>query len=322
MVDQLPSVETCRACGAPIHEPRDLFNGLCQNCAAPQAAWSPPSQPSVVAYPAYGQYVAGQGWQAASPPDPDHPRWGAPTGIGVWLFSIVAMIVVQLVLILAWYLLDRSRGLPVPEPSNAEALKEWLMTPRLLMVQILYATLAAHLLTLAGCWAVVTKLRQQPFLASLGWHWAGRSPFYWLAVAVGIFIALFAADIVFEKFLPQSEPPFSEMLKKSHQLRIAIACLATFSAPFIEELVYRGVLYSGLRKRFGTVASVMAVIILFVGVHVPQYWGAWASIAGLTLLSLVLTVVRAKTKSLLPSIMIHFVNNFIVSVFIVAGIAG
>jgi len=59
------------------------------------------------------------------------------------------------------------------------------------------------------------------------------------------------------------------------------------------------------------------VTLLFVGVHVPQYWGAWASIAGLLLLSVVLTIVRATSKTLLPCIVIHFINNAVASLIIV-----
>jgi len=118
--------------------------------------------------------------------------------------------------------------------------------------------------------------------------------------------------------LPQSEEnSFTELLKSSAKVRIAIAVLATFTAPVVEEAVYRGVLYSGLRKTFGVAPTVLLVTLMFAGVHVLQYMGAWVSLAGLTLLSLALTLIRARTKSILPCVAIHTVNNAFFAVLIV-----
>ena len=181
-----------------------------------------------------------------------------------------------------------------------------------------YSTIFAHLLTVLFCWAIVTHLRKQPFFESLGWNWAGLSPLFWLLISIAVFIGIGLVNrFVFQRFLPERETPFDQLLKSGPQVRIAIAILASFSAPLVEEIVYRGVIFGGLRKRFSAVTTVIIVTLLFAGVHVPQYLGAWASVAGLMLLSLVLTAVRAKSKSLLPCILIHFINNAIVSLVIV-----
>ncbi len=190
------------------------------------------------------------------------------------------------------------------------------MTPRLLLVQV-YSTLAAHFVTLAFCWMMVKRVWKQPFLKSLGWDWAGRSALYWSLVSVGIIISIIIADQFFIKVLPQKETSFDELLKSSQQVRMAVALLATLSAPIIEEIIYRGLLYSRFEKVIGVVKTVISVTVLFAAVHALQYWGAWASMAGLTMLSLILTIVRAKTKSILPCVVIHFVNNFFFSILIV-----
>ena len=52
--------------------------------------------------------------------------------------------------------------------------------------------------------------------------------------------------------------------------------------------------------------------------HVPQYWPNIAVISSITLLSVALTVLRARTGRLLPCIAVHFVFNGIQSVIIVA----
>lgn len=100
------------------------------------------------------------------------------------------------------------------------------------------------------------------------------------------------------------------------RVRVAIAVLATFTAPLVEETVYRGVLFSSLRRSLGLVGTVVLVTVMFTGVHVLQYMGAWVTIAGLTLLSLALTLIRARTKSVLPCVLIHTVNNAFFAVLI------
>lgn len=125
------------------------------------------------------------------------------------------------------------------------------------------------------------------------------------------------ATQVLSRFLPQSEEnSFTDLLKSSMRVRVAIAVLATFTAPLVEETVYRGVLFSSLRRSLGLVGTVVLVTLMFAGVHVLQYLGAWVTIAGLTLLSLALTLIRARTKSILPCVLIHTVNNAFFAVLI------
>jgi membrane protease YdiL (CAAX protease family) len=250
------------------------------------------------------------------PPDPDRPLWGPMSGIGVWLLSVAAVIVIPVVAVLVWYLIQSARGVPLPDLGARDELLAWLKSPDLLLVQVL-STIIAHAITIAICWAVVTKLGARPFWASLGWNWAGHSVWYWLVFSACIIVGLLMVSQLLSRVLPQSEDnAFADLLKSSRQVRIAIAALATFTAPLVEEAVYRGVLFSALRRHLGLIATVLVVTVMFAGVHVLQYWGAWVSIAGLVLLSLTLTVIRAGTKSILPCVMIHTLNNAFFSVVI------
>ena len=313
MVDQLSPPDVCHRCGTPLNANRvstESTDVLCDMCVQNRdVSWQPTDNPATVApYPYYPYEENRQ----AETPDPDRPEWGALAGIGMWIFNTVAIIVIPAIVLVAWIFLDRARGIGPPPGMTQEDIP-----PRYLLVGI-YSTLLAHLVTLAFCWAMVTKLKTRPFLKSLGWHWAGHSALYWFLISIGIVASIIAADQFFIRVLPQKETSFDKILQSSQQVRLAVALLAVISAPFIEELIYRGILYAGLRKRLGTVATVIGVTLLFASVHVPQYYGAWASMAGLTMLSLILTIVRAKTKSILPCVMIHFVNNFFFSILIVA----
>ena len=316
MVDQLSPANACRACGASLNPNRvstESADGLCDLCIHNRdVSWHPADNPATVAPYPYQQVEAP--YQAPAL-DPDRPRWGIGTGISTWVASIAAILFVPIAVVIFWYIFDKMRGVPVPDPADRQGLLDWVMSPRILLVQV-YSTLAAHFITLAFCWAVVTRFKKQPFLKSLGWNWAGHSALYWLLVSAGILVSIFIAGQFFAKFLPESETSFDQLLKSSQQVKIAVVLLAITSAPFIEEVIYRGILYSGLRKYMGVGATVIVVTVLFASVHVLQYWGAWASMAGLTMLSLILTIVRAKTKSILPCVVIHFVNNFFSSIII------
>lgn len=314
MVDLLPSVETCRVCGAPLNEDQVHLDGLCRDCAEANATQG--------SYDAQSAAVPATAFEPAPiprqeiPPDPDRPTWGPMSGIGVWLLSVAAVIVIPVVAVLVWYLIQFARGVPLPNLGVRDELLEWLKSPDLLLVQVL-STIIAHAITIAICWAVVTKLGRRPFWASLGWNWAGHSVWYWLVFSACVIVSLLIVSQLLSRVLPQSEDnSFAELLKSSRRVRIAIAALATFTAPLVEETVYRGIVFSALRRHLGLIATVLVVTVMFAGVHVLQYWGAWVSVAGLTLLSLALTVIRARTKSILPCVMIHTLNNAFFSVFI------
>jgi CAAX protease family protein len=100
---------------------------------------------------------------------------------------------------------------------------------------------------------------------------------------------------------------------------VATAFVAVATAPLVEEVIYRGLLYKTLEKAAGMGVAIAIVSLLFAGVHVFQYRNNLAVILVITVLSFTLTAARAVTGKLLPSFIIHLVFNGIQSVFIVLG---
>ena len=96
-----------------------------------------------------------------------------------------------------------------------------------------------------------------------------------------------------------------------------IAALAVLTAPFVEEFIYRGVLYAALQRTIGVRGAVIFVLALFTLIHVPQYWPNLGVIAAVGLLSIVLTIVRAQTGRLLPCVVIHLVFNLIQALLLI-----
>ena len=99
-------------------------------------------------------------------------------------------------------------------------------------------------------------------------------------------------------------------------VKVLTAILAVFSAPFIEEFVYRGILYPAVESRAGWQVGVAVTSFLFALVHVPQYWQSSAALTVIITLSIVLTLVRAYTGSILPTVVTHFIYNGVQSVML------
>ncbi|MBI3650801.1 MAG: CPBP family intramembrane metalloprotease [Acidobacteria bacterium] len=252
--------------------------------------------------------------------DPDQPRWGVLGGLGVWISSVAALVIVPSIAVVAWYFIEQIRGANVP--LTADEIARWAMTPRLILVQIV-SSIGAHLVTLAICWAVATGMGKRPLSEAIGWQWEGPSPIAKIGIVIGVVVLSIAVMSLLPRLLPDSkETPFSQILKASKAVRYVVAFLAVFTAPLVEEFVYRGLLYSPLRKAIGMAGAVSTATILFALVHVPQYWGAWASLTGLLLLSFSLTVIRAKTKSIFPCVMIHMLFNLVGAIGIILGSDG
>ena len=305
MVDQITTSRSCSVCGVALGHDEVEENGLCRGCAGSDVS-QPPGEIATDA-------------PVALLPDPDHPHWGPVGGISVWLASVAAIVLIPAIAVVGWYLLQGARGVEVPALTingelNAEFLK-WAMSPPLLLVQI-SSTIVAHAITFALCWMVVSRLGTRPFWQSLGWHLGGRGIWYWIVFSACLLLGIGLLSQVLSRFISEAQSPFDQLLGTSLQVRIAVVILATLTAPTVEEIVYRGILFSSLRNRIGLTGAVITVTLTFAGVHVIQNVGAWVSMSGLALLSLTLTVVRARTKSVLPCIIVHTVNNAVASVLI------
>jgi membrane protease YdiL (CAAX protease family) len=241
--------------------------------------------------------------------DPDNPQWGVLLGVALTIATFLLMLVVQLVFIVPYVL---TRGLR--DPASIQKILQGDKTVILLSVVSIFP---AHLLTLALAWMIVTGFGKRPFWRSLGWSWSPRLGYLEALACLGATVLLLLSGRLFVAAFGDPETELERLILSSNGARYMIAAVATFTAPLVEEVVFRGVLYSGLRKRVGTVWGAALVIAIFAAIHVPQYLPNVAAISTILLLSSVLTVVRARTGRLLPCVAIHFFFNGITSVLIV-----
>jgi len=160
---------------------------------------------------------------------------------------------------------------------------------------------------------VVTRFGRLPFWSVLGWGWSKRFGF-WTSIGVGVL--LLVAGLGFVQVFKGEPTQLDKLIQSSMASRITLALLAATTAPLVEELVYRGVLYPVFQRAVGMFWAVVIVSILFVAPHVLQYYNNLGVILVITVLSVCLTLVRARTGKLLPCVVIHMVFNGIQSALI------
>ncbi|HJU91996.1 MAG TPA: type II CAAX endopeptidase family protein [Pyrinomonadaceae bacterium] len=195
-----------------------------------------------------------------------------------------------------------------------------LPTDKILLLFSVIGILPAHLLTLAVIWMVISEGGREPFWKTIGWEWPDRlSPSATIIACVVLALVLFGLAQLVTYIYGERKTDLDLIIESSLYARLAMAFMATATAPLVEEVIYRGVLYRALEKAAGTAVAVPVVSLLFAGVHVWQYRNNVAVIIVITTLSIVLTVSRALTNKMLPAFIIHLAFNGIQSIFIVLG---
>jgi membrane protease YdiL (CAAX protease family) len=149
-----------------------------------------------------------------------------------------------------------------------------------------------------------------PFFKAPGFQWPKNfSPLITTALGVLLAFVLLAIGWAVTQAFGGSKTQLDLLVESSLPARFATAFVAVFTAPLVEELIYRGLLYSALERAAGVGIAIAVVSLLFAGVHVFQYSNNIGVISVITLLSFTLTYARAYSGSVLPPFIIHLVFN-------------
>ncbi len=221
-----------------------------------------------------------------------------------WLASVLLLFLPQVLAIP--YVASHYRG---TQPTV-----EVLLADRTLVVILVSGILPAHLITLLIAWCAVTRFGKLSAIKTLRLSWNGRMAVW---QSIGLAIVLFGMAWLLTLWFGGKETRLEKLVESSRAAALIIAFLAVATAPIVEETIYRGILYPAFERVAGASPAVIIVTLMFALPHVPQYWPNLGVISSITLLSVVLTVVRARTGRLLPCLVIHFVFNGIQSFLIV-----
>jgi membrane protease YdiL (CAAX protease family) len=225
-------------------------------------------------------------------------------GLSVAMLAFVPVFVALPYLIYEWVHV----GPPAPDQ---------LLADKTFIFLSILGVLPAHLLTLGLAWVFITEGGKRSLLKTLAFRWPKNvSPWATTLLCFLLALGLLVLGWGVTTLLGGNKTQLDLLVESSTAARIATALIATLTAPFVEELIYRGVLYSALERAAGRAISVLFVSLLFAGVHVIQYSNNIGVIVVITILSFTLTLARAYSGSLLPPFIIHLVFNGIQSIFI------
>lgn len=144
-----------------------------------------------------------------------------------------------------------------------------------------------------------------PFWQAIRWSWPSSNMKLMGLLLIGMLTV--ALDIL-SRFLPMPKTsPFDEFFAHPREAYLTAAFAVTLG-PLIEELLFRGFLYPVLARRTGAVAAVVLTALPFGLIHYLQYQ-SWSAVLVVGLVGVVLAVVRAVTKSVAASFLVHVGYN-------------
>jgi hypothetical protein len=266
-----------------------------------------------------------------SEPPPSPPPRRIPNFGHTVLFFTVAILVLLLTSVSVFTL---AMGFHL---FGTESPEQLLREPRLLIPSMA----AAYLIAGAIVWAIFTYLWQQTFLRGLHWNFSAVRR-RWIPLLAGGIVLSVAVQFL-SNFLPVPKTlPIDDFFRNSADVWM-VALFGTFVAPIFEELAFRGFLLPSLASAWDWLqgrredagvdqdphwsvaalgVSCTITSIAFALVHADQLAHAWAPLAVLFAVSLVLCAVRLWTQSLAASTMIHATYNgtiFTILFFVTGG---
>lgn len=164
---------------------------------------------------------------------------------------------------------------------------------------------AAYIVVIAYMVALV-RVRGLPFLPTVNWNFPGISALTYAALGGLLSIGILEAEALLP--IPKSLP-IDRYFSSTTGAYMMAAFGITF-APLVEELFFRGFLYPVIARKWGVAASIAITGLAFALIHESQLAHAWAPLLLIWVVGVVLTAVRARTKSVAASFCVHVAYNF------------
>ena len=85
-------------------------------------------------------------------------------------------------------------------------------------------------------------------------------------------------------------------------------------APFIEELLFRGVMYGGYRSSLGPVRAAILSTLIFWILHITEMIYFWPSMLGIGGLAMVALFFRLRSAAIGPAVAVHLGYNGLLAI--------
>lgn len=138
----------------------------------------------------------------------------------------------------------------------------------------------------------------------------------WRDMALGLGLGILLAvlwSILFNAVTPDSGKDELELAGPTNATHVIAQVLSiisiVFLAPPIEELLFRGIMFGGYRRSFGTARAGLLTTGIFVAMHFDRFIRYPIAILGIGSLALITLMMRMRTNAIGPSISVHFGYN-------------
>lgn len=143
-----------------------------------------------------------------------------------------------------------------------------------------------------------------PFWRAVSWNWPSS---VWKMLALGA--AMLVVLTLLGNFFPApKDTPFEHLFDRPTDAYI-LGFIAVTVAPLLEELFFRGLLYPVLAREWGVPWGVFLTALPFALLHLQQYGYAWVAFSAVLIVGIVCGIVRASTKSVGASFLVHVGYN-------------
>lgn len=204
--------------------------------------------------------------------------------------TLVTMLVLQLVVLIA------AQVFIYPGLNLGEVAQK----PILLLVSQLLIYIAVAFCMIA----LVEGKYHVPFGRAIRWNWP-RSGWKLLALGAAMLLAL----SLLQNLLPMpKDTPFEHLFDRPRDAYL-LSIIAVSIGPLMEELFFRGFMYPVLARRMGVIWGILLTALPFGLIHLPQYGWAWGAALVIFLVGVVCGAVRAATKSVAASFLVHVGYN-------------
>src|SRR5437867_1163723 len=189
-------------------------------------------------------------------------------------------------------------------------LRVWhLFNPELRVTDLTAVVILQGLINsvLVGFIAFLIKVvHRQSFVETIHWF---RNHQFSTGFLISLGATLAISVLLVSSFFPAGEPPPIERLLSSATAVYVFAIFGIGAAPLFEEIIFRGFLFKVLFDIGGSGMAVSVTAILFALLHLPQLWGSWGGVILIFIVGYILSFVRLRSNSLIPSFIIHTSYN-------------
>ncbi|MCI5148025.1 MAG: CPBP family intramembrane metalloprotease [Candidatus Electrothrix sp. MAN1_4] len=244
-----------------------------------------------------------------APVQPTRPQLRAGRAFALFALFFATQLLTGLIIGFAISVFAALRGANLQAPDVLAQINQQVT----LLATIVGFVLASFIvISLAIRW--FPKEIQEGIMTGAAWK-IGQPRFLALGFGVGPLIAISYLVLSPLMSTPSDENalgPFAKMATTPGLQQIVALFIALILAPPVEELLFRGVMFGGICQSFGPIWAAILTTVLFVASHIIEAIHFWPAFLFIALMALAALWLRIFTKTIGPSIALHFSYNLFI----------